>query len=69
MGYYYDEDGDPRALANAAGISVEEAAQKLAQSESSDMVIQYAQDSRGCNIPKNASYITRGLASEGYWGW
>lgn len=71
MGYYFDEDGDPRALASAAGISVDEAEKKLSESSGmfDDIVIQYAEDSRGCNIPKNADYFTRGLASEGYWGW
>ena len=68
MGYYFDADGDPWDLARAAGISVEEAAKKLAESESPELDIQYPEDARGCNIPKNASGDTLQLAREGYWG-
>lgn len=54
-------------------VSVEEAAKKLEESDSSSfdpLVIKYVEDARGCNIPKkDADHFTRGMAMEGYWGW
>jgi hypothetical protein len=31
--------------------------------------IRFKADGRGCNIPHNADAMTKGLASEGYWGY
>ena len=70
MGYYYDdEDGDVERLASMAGISLEEAEKMLQESDSSEMVIQYAEHARGCKVPECADSFSRGLAMEGFWGW
>lgn len=69
MGYFFDMDEEPEKLAHAAGISVEEAEKKLDSSSSRDILIRYAEDSRGCKTPRHADSFSRGMAMEGFWGW
>lgn len=80
MGWYsivydYDSDDDDddavsaaRKLEVAAGISVREAQAKINNADGVEIAIKYIEDTRGCNISLYADRWTRGLASEGYWG-
>lgn len=69
MGYYYDDGEGPEGLANAAGISIQAAQDMIDASHSSEMEICYAEDHRGCRIPRNPDYYTAGMAMEGFWHW
>lgn len=72
----YDDETDtanPVPLARAAGVSIEEARAILDDEsnylDSWNVTITFCEEYRGSNVPEHASWESRGLAREGFWGW
>jgi hypothetical protein len=73
MGWYNGDDDPHELSALAENISLVEAERMLdpdnGYSYGQGLAFKYKEEGRGCNVPDCADSMTRGLASEGYWGY